>query len=250
VNDVRGITILGTGRSGTSFLANCLANNGIFAGDCTGSTRENLAVRQLNDSYLEQYHQGKTRSKLPYGVLPDSEIKVNPEYKERAIRVVDGMNHSVTEATGGSSWWNPSPKYWFFKDPRTTLLHDMWVDQCDIMIGVFRNPVEVVNSYMKLLDVYYPGESKAEGFVNMLDYWKRFNQSLIHAFNHYDKPKWMLDFNGDVNAQMDRLFDELGIPDSVHTYDKGKVENLSDDIYDDTAVETIYSQLKQLKNLQ
>ena len=60
----------------------------------------------------------------------------------------------------------------------------------------------------------------------------------------------MLDFNGDVNAQMDRLFDELGIPDSVHTYDKGKVENLSDDIYDDTAVETIYSQLKQLKNLQ
>jgi|TARA_R110000824_G_scaffold191322_2_gene372970 hypothetical protein len=249
MNNVKGITILGSGRSGTSFLANCLSDNRIFAGECTGGTKENLAVRRLNDSYLEQHHQANTRSKLPYGILPTGEIQVDPTYKEQAIRWIDTMNHAVMESAGGSSWWNPGPKYWFFKDPRTTLLHDMWVDHCDIIIGVFRNPVEVVNSYMKLLDVYYPGESKEEGFFNMLEYWKRFNQSLIYTFDHYDKSKWMIDFNGDVNGQLTNLFEELGLPNSTYNYDKSRIQNFSDEIFDDPVVENLYSQLTALKNL-
>ena len=243
----RSIIILGSGRSGTSFLSNLLHDNGIYAGECTGGTLENLAVRQLNDSYLEQHYQAKTRSKLPYGILPDDEIPVFPEYKEHAIRFIDTMNH---HAPGGSDWWNPSPKYWFFKDPRSTLLHDMWVDYCDIVVGVFRNPVEVVNSYMKLLDVYYPGDSKVEGFVNMLEYWKKFNRSLLYVFEQYDKPKWMLDFNGEVDAQTDRLFEELGISKNVYSYDESRIENSSDEIFDDPIVEDIYSQLKELGNLK
>jgi len=243
---IKSIIILGSGRSGTSFLASCLRDNRILAGECTGGTTENLQVRQLNDSYLEQYHQAKTRSKLPYGILPEEEIQVTPEYKEQAIRFIDGMNH---QTSGGSDWWNESESYWFFKDPRSTLLHDMWVDHCDIIVGVFRNPVEVVNSYMKLLDVYYPGESKEEGFINMLKYWKRFNQSLIYTFGHYAKTKWMLDFNGDVGAQTDRLFEELGVSKNVYGYDESRIQNSSDEIFDDPVVEEIYSQLRELRNL-
>ena len=51
----KSIVILGSGRSGTSFLANLLHSNGVYSGDCTNGTRENLGVRKINEDYLEKY---------------------------------------------------------------------------------------------------------------------------------------------------------------------------------------------------
>jgi len=244
--DNKGICIVGSGRSGTSFLMNQLHQNGCFIGECVGGNLENVEVRRINESYLETHHQGKTRSKLPYGILPEEEIQIDSGYKEHAIRCLGALSQG---SSGKSTWWNDTPVHWAFKDPRTTLLHDMWIDHSDIIIGMFRNPLEVVNSYMKLLGGYYPDEEFQQGASNMLDYWMRFNQSLIHIFNTYDKPKYMLDFNGDMSVQLKTLFAELGIELQVNTYDKSRVNQSSDEIYDDHRVVSVYDQLRSLKNL-
>ena len=245
----KSIVIIGSGRSGTSFLSNLLHSNGVYAGNCTPGTLENTDVRKINDSYLEKYYNGITRSKTPYGILPDDEIVVNDEYQVKSLNFVNEMN-SVVSSNLKNSWWdNNINPYWLFKDPRTTVLHDMWVKHCDVVVGVFRNPVEVVESYMKLLGVYYTDSNVDEGYATMLNYWKRFNQSLIYTFKNTDKPKYLLDFNGDVNGQVKNLFDKLNIKGGTFTYDKNKKNQNSDNMYDDDEVETIYSELKSMRNL-
>ncbi len=238
---VKSIVVLGSGRSGTSFLANLLAENRVYSGDCTQGTRENLQVRKINEDCLAKQCNGITRSKLPYGILPNKEIIVDDEFQIRSGDFVKRMAESMP-----STWWNESDNYWMFKDPRTTLLHDMWVKHCDIIIGVFRNPVEVVESYMKLLEVYYPGEAKEQGYINMLNYWKRFNQSLLHVFNTTDKQKYLLDFNDDIDNQTEELFQMLDIPRTMFRYDVNRREQKSDNIYDDQEVTDIYTYLKNL----
>ena len=44
------------------------------------------------------------------------------------------------------------------------------------------------NSYMKLLSPYYNDSEKENGYNVMLDYWLRFNQSLLHVFENTNKP--------------------------------------------------------------
>jgi len=234
----KSILILGSGRSGTSFLSNLLHANGVKAGECTGGTMENLKVRQINESYLSKYFQGQTRSKTPYGILPDEEIKVDEEFQEYS-------KHFVSEMNGSSSqWWDDSTSWWMMKDPRTTLLHDMWVKHFDVLIGVFRNPVEVTNSYVELLGVYYP-DNKEEAYDVMLNYWKRFNQSLLHVFETSDKEKYLLDFNDDVEKQTKNLFSNLEIDLTNFTYDKNKKHQNSIDVTD---IE-VYNKLKDIRNL-
>ena len=234
----KSILILGSGRSGTSFLSNLLHANGVKAGECTGGTMENLKVRQINESYLSKYFQGQTRSKTPYGILPDEEIKVDTEFQEYSKNFVSDMNGS------SSQWWDNSTSWWMMKDPRTTLLHDMWVKHFDVVIGVFRHPVEVTNSYVELLGVYYP-DNKEEAYDVMLNYWKRFNQSLLHVFETSDKEKYLLDFNDDVEKQTKNLFSNLEIDLRNFTYDKNKKHQNSIDITD---IE-VYNKLKDIRNL-
>ena len=48
----KSILILGSGRSGPSFLSNLLHANGVNAGECTGGTMENLKVLlNLNENF-------------------------------------------------------------------------------------------------------------------------------------------------------------------------------------------------------
>jgi len=100
---------------------------------------------------------------------------------------------------------------------------------------------------MKLLEVYYPGEAKEQGYINMLNYWKRFNQSLLHVFNTTDKQKYLLDFNDDIDNQTEELFQMLDIPRTMFRYDVNRREQKSDNIYDDQEVTDIYTNLKNLK---
>ncbi|MAE82037.1 MAG: hypothetical protein CMB80_04830 [Flammeovirgaceae bacterium] len=246
---IKSIIILGSGRSGTSFLANLLHGNGVYVGNCTGGTLENMEVRKINESYLTKHHDGQTRSKLPYGILPNDEIKIDDDHREKATEFINQMDTHLNATVGKSTWWDDSDRYWTFKDPRSTLLHDMWVEPCDIVIGVFRNPVEVVKSYMKLLDVYYPGDQREEGFVNMLNYWKRFNQSLVHVFNTTDKPKYLLDFNDNIDKQTSALFSALEIPRTNFNYDERRREQQADFIYDDNEVTDLYDKLCNARNL-
>ena len=80
------IIIVGSGRSGTSFMSNLFHYNNVYAGNCVGGTLENVEARKINESYLEEYCQAKTRSEIPYGILPPYEININKEYKDKSRR--------------------------------------------------------------------------------------------------------------------------------------------------------------------
>ena len=242
----KSIVIIGSGRSGTSFLSNLLHSNGVYAGNCTPGTLENTDVRKINDSYLEKYYNGITRSKTPYGILPDDEIVVNDEYQVKSLNFVNEMN-SVVSSNLKNSWWdNNINPYWLFKDPRTTVLHDMWVKHCDVVVGVFRNPVEVVESYMKLLGVYYTDNNMDEGYATMLNYWKRFNQSVLYVFENCDKEKYLIDFNSDIEKQIKKMCRNLDINVVNYNYDKNKKHHHSSKIQN-KEVEMIYDKLKNME---
>ena len=195
----QGIGILGCGRSGTSFLIKILHANGVEVGNCTGGTLENLNVRAVNDAYLAHYYNATVRSAMPYGELPQGEIIVTDQtIHSHAKDVIEDLKSTNTE-------------YYAFKDPRTTILHDIWLKHVDIVIGVFRNPHEVSESYMKLLGTYYDDSTKHEGYNIMLNYWLRFNQSLLHVFENTNKPKFMLEFDETINQQIITLFDSLDL---------------------------------------
>ena len=234
------ITILGSGRSGTSLLVDLLNSNGVYIGrndiswgaaPKSAPTFENLKVRSLNDEYLQKHYNAVGRSGKPYGDLPDGEIKVDNMYKASATNYINAFKK---EAQSSHSWWDET-NYLLFKDPRTTVLHDMWMDNIDIIIGIFRNPVEVVNSYMKLLGVYYENNWE-EGQSIMLNYWKRYNQSLLHVFNNTDKEKYMFNFNGNIENQADELIDKLDMNRKKYIFNNDLVHNKSDSIFGSAVV--------------
>jgi len=79
----------------------------------------------------------------------------------------------------------------------------------------------------------------------MLDYWKRFNQSLLYTFENSDKEKYLLDFNADVEKQTKKMFRNLGINLVNYTYDKNKKHQNST-----TSTEIkVYEKLKSMRNL-
>lgn len=226
------LAILGSGRSGTSYLIKTLNANGVPVGNCTGGTMENLAVRRINDGYLAQYHQAVKNSGLPYGILPDEEIKVTDEnYLQQAKLIVDSHKNQYS-----------NNQFWAFKDPRTTVLHDLWLPHVDMVIAIFRHPEEVVESYTKLLSTYYAdlGECRS----NMLAYWKRYNQSLIWAHEHYtDIPFYILEFDELMNDNLNTIFGA-----QLRQVKNLKSNKNSGDLFDNHT-ENLYNALKEKSKL-
>ena len=232
------IVILGSGRSGTSYITRMLKDNGVHVGDVTGGTCENLDMREINDRCLKVMLNAETRSKLPYGIIPPEELNPPLEFRN----VVDEYMNWVDQQYEPVFWKQGPPVLWVAKDPRTTLLNDMWTKHFDVIVGMYRNPVEVVASYKKLLTSYYEDPLEAE--ANLIQYWKRFNKSLLHVFDTTDKPKFMFDFNQDINVQIKQLekFLDFPLPDSG--YDSKQVNQKSDHIYDDPEINELYNQLR------
>ena len=84
----------------------------------------------------------------------------------------------------------------------------------------------------------------------MLNYWLRFNQSLLHIFKHTDKPKFMLEFNNNMNEQVNNLFKGLELPKHNNSHDFNallKHEN-KDLNFNNNQIEEIYNKLLKIKN--
>jgi hypothetical protein len=204
---VKRIALIGMGRSGTSFVAEFLARSGVnFDEDglpSKGKQRkfEHPLAREINDAVLAE-HVG-AREHPPYGKLPKTEIYLEEPWRSRVADFVGYMDRMA--ASDGVS------QYWAVKDPRTTILHSLWLEKFDIIVAIFRNPLHVVDSYL------------AKGWIHglrkrrtALRYWTRFNQSLIAIHNQYAgvKPMYVIDFNADVPKQLANLCARLAIPEA------------------------------------
>jgi hypothetical protein len=93
------------------------------------------------------------------------------------------------------------------RDPRTTvLLLIAFTLRCDR--GYLSLSEQVVESF--LARKWITGWRKRR---TALDYWVRFNLSLIEAWRHWhaEKPFFVMDYNADISSQLRRLCEKLGL---------------------------------------
>ena len=182
------------GRSGTTVVTELLGASGVFL-DEVNWAHEHDEARLVNDTYLEENY-GARRGR-PYGHLPADEIVVSdPTWHERAEHFIATMD---SRANGH--------QVWAFKDPRTTILHDLWLRHMDVVVGVFRRPDEVVESYVR--QGWIDGWRKRR---TTLRYWERFNQSLIHILDRPgDYERHLVETSSDLVPQLEHVTARLGV---------------------------------------
>ena len=195
------IVVVGMGRSGTTFLTEFLGKCGVFLDEVNWAFEHELA-RLVNDTLLAK--EFGARAGLPYGRLPDQEIVSSEYWRTMAAFFVKYMDARMQINGGATSW--------AFKDPRTTVLHDIWLDHFDVVIGVFRAPQEVAASYV--------GKGWISGFRKeriALDYWKRFNKSMLEIFRRSEGKKqvFILNYNQEMEPQTTLLCERLNLPISL-----------------------------------
>jgi hypothetical protein len=201
------IAVIGMGRSGTTIVTEMLGRSGVFL-DEVNWAQEHETARLVDDTYLAQ-HFGACAG-LPYGRLPDDEIRVTDDaVRTQAAAFVDLMD----ERAAGRPW--------AFKDPRVTILHDVWLEHMDAVIGVFRRPDEVAQSYLK--QKWIGGWRKRRA---ALDYWSRFNASLLHILDQPGPPSsFLVEVSPDLPHQLETVLAELGLtlsPDAVAGFDPSR----------------------------
>jgi hypothetical protein len=188
-----GIAILGMGRSGTTFLTESLARCGVYVGGVNWA-HEHEGVRAINDELLARFC-GARIGTLPYGRI--REFSIPESYRRRAAEVVEQL---------GSGRRDSGAPYWAFKDPRTTLLHRLWLDKVDVIMGIFRHPTEVARSYIEHRFVNVPNALEV-----LTDYWLSFNRVLVDLCHSSECSMHLLHFNGQIEQQLRRLVERIGL---------------------------------------
>ncbi len=159
------VFILGMHRSGTSCLAGCLKNCGLFLGDVQLQNRYNprgnhelKAVEHLHDRILANNGGSWQR--------PPERIETTWVERIRLASIVRTLQQRVPCGV---------------KDPRILFLLDAWMDIAGTysMIGTYRHPLAVVRSLQSRNNLSY-----AEG----VDLWLRYNQRLIELHRKHPFP--------------------------------------------------------------
>lgn len=130
------VVVLGMHRSGTSSLAGCLQEAGLYLGEVVEQAphnargnRESLRIRAVNDMVLE--HSGGSWDKPPRVIRWNDELRIQR----------DNAAAAHTSRVGR----------WGFKDPRTVLTLDFWTEAYPHLelVGSFRHPLSVATSLRK-----------------------------------------------------------------------------------------------------
>lgn len=188
----RPIVLLGMHRSGTSCLAGCLQAAGLHLGEVNTAAphnfrgnREKLAVMHLNDKVLEE-NGGTWRNPPDQVVWPDDLLRQGRELADSIAQ--DGP--------------------WGFKDPRTLLTLDGWLDCIGDaeLAATFRHPLAVAQS----LHRRDPSLPVDEG----LRLWRAYNERLLALAER--RPVAVISYDRAGDAYLDavvRMARALDLPD-------------------------------------
>lgn len=227
----KSIAIVGMGRSGTTFLADALKKNGVFFGHVS-NLNENNHFRAINDTILAQECKA-TIGTLPYGEIDLlKNLTIPNQWYEKAKGLANNYNQTA-DSLGA--------KYWCFKDPRTTLLFDIWDESVDICIAVFRYPNEVVNSY-----IYHDFITVENRKKVLEDYWTIYNRNLLKITEN--KKTYFFNFNSDINTQIQTILQKLELPCNVIPY-QSSMKNINNNIeFATSEIEEIYNEILKRSN--
>lgn len=193
--EARGVAVLGMHRSGTSAV--------------TGSLRE---------------------AGLSLGHVLDQPLKINRKGLQEAPSILY-MQEDLLRSNGGA-WDNPPStvvwremhkavrdlfiesrrgmEFWGFKDPRTLLTFDGWLEALPNLkaVGVFRHPSEVAESLRAR-----NGFDLSKGFW----LWNVYNERLLKYCNHLDIPIMEFSNDGDkMSNSIKMIAGKIGLRE-IHT---------------------------------
>ena len=157
------VLVLGMHRSGTSCLAGILRRTGLDLGEAVSAYNENFAVWELHEQVLASngltwYH--------PYH---DSSLTWPKASKMLRNAIIEYFTQ------------RGNPMGWGFKDPRTVLLIDGWLEKLEHakLVGTFRDPWQVAESLRK-----------RDGFEHRKSYklWHWYNSKLLELHDRFGFP--------------------------------------------------------------
>ena len=176
--DNQTVAVLGMHRSGTSSLAGCLEDAGLFLGEVAAANRNNPKGNRENRKIVSLH---KDLLKYNGGSWDDPPEKVSWSKKHQKARdkIIRGFaKHQV----------------WGFKDPRALLALDGWLEALPKLkcVGIFRHPLLVAQSLQRRNDF-----SLEKG----LNLWLAYNQRLLRHHDRLDFPILSFDDAADVYIQ-------------------------------------------------
>ncbi|MEG4270259.1 MULTISPECIES: glycosyltransferase [unclassified Microcoleus] len=163
--------VTGMHRSGTSLTASLFQKVGVDIGKkLVGPADGNVKGHFENVDFVE-FHKSVLRSHGidELGCTFEKTIPVAPEYVEMAKRAIDQNQHSH--------------KHWGWKDPRTALFWDFWLNLLPEanFICVYRSPWEVVDSlYRRGTDV-----SLLQNPEKAVKMWIHYNQQVLELYERF-----------------------------------------------------------------
>jgi len=176
-------------RSGTSSLAGSLEEAGLYLGDVqtdnpwnTKGNREHLEIMHLHDAVLEA--SGGSWDQ------PPPVVKWNDSHRRRRDEIIAGY--------AGHDRWG-------FKDPRTLLTIDGWLDVLPRreLVGTFRDPIPVAESLMRR------GGGDLAGWVEL---WVTYNTRLLDLHAHLGFPLVDFDLEPAVyQRRLSEIAEQLGL---------------------------------------
>lgn len=180
-------------------------------------------------------------------VSVDEKPHTNPKGNRENIRIMD-LNNAVLEASG-AAWhtppeepcpWTPeqrawrdrlladypSDRAWGFKDPRTLLVLEGWIEALPRaqLVGTFRHPLRVASS-LKARN----GFEIERGFA----LWKNYNQRLLRATEGQEIPLICFDWPRErYDAALRSLTQQLGlhVPEAGFTFFEPDLRSNLDDL--------------------
>lgn len=174
------VIILGMHRSGTSCLAGSLQEAGLFLGDVIveaphnkKGNRELKEIWTLHDRVLSE-NGGSWRS-------PPSSIIWSDETKSIQKSLIDRLRDD---------------RPWGFKDPRTLILHQRWLDLFPNaqLVATVRHPEAVAASLMQRDKMSY---------ADAVRLWFEYNQILLRLSSQ--RPLAMIEFGADTERYQQAL---------------------------------------------
>lgn len=172
------VCILGMHRSGTSCLAGCLQQAGLFLGDVNAAAidnakgnRENRAIQVLHDRLLED-NGGSWKD-------PPPAIRWTIDHANERDRIISTY---------------PVNRVWGIKDPRMVFLLPFWREAIDKLklVATFRHPGAVAHSLFERSTI-----SEFHAVQDPVGLWLKYNKALLKLLKLHEFPLISFDWRED-----------------------------------------------------
>lgn len=193
----RTIAILGMHRSGTSSLAGSLEAAGLYLGDRDVAGKGTWNAKGNRESkVLMRLHEAVLKTNGGSWDHPPEEVTWSVEQRRTRDQFIRSRS---------------TQRHWGFKDPRTILLIDGWLEALPdlAMVATIRHPVAVAQSLGRRAG---PSPGGSDSMDDWLGLWLGYNERLLRLHETHAMPIIDFDLPPDrYQARLASLIEELGL---------------------------------------